>query len=147
MTGANTLDLEDVDPFDLPDWLGETEVTWVADEGVRVGHHVAGRLRAEDPVRELPCDLLAVDEAYPVPVADDRARLHAHQAWRHGQILLVTTGGRLTLAVPGTSFSADLVLDALSRLAKAVGASADDYSARLRIGADKPRRAPSGRLP
>ena len=131
----------DVDPFDLPDWLGETEVTWVADEGVRAGHHVAGRLRAEDPVRELPCDLLAVDEAYPAPVADDQVRLRTHQAWRHGQILLVEQRARLTLAVPGTGFTADLVLDALSRLAKAVGASADDYAARLRIGADRPRRA------
>ena len=145
MTGATTLDLEDVDPFDLPDWLGESDVTWEPDTGIRTGHHVRGRLTAAGVPDGLPCDLLAVDEAYPVPVADDRARLHAHQAWRHGQILLVTTDERLTLAVPGTSFTADLVLDALSRLAKAVGASADDYSARLRIGADKPRRAPSGR--
>ena len=127
MTGATTLDLEDVDPFDLPDWLGESDVTWEPDAGIRTGHHVRGRLTAAGVPDGLPCDLLAVDEA--------------HQAWRHGQILLVTTGERLTLAVPGTSFSADLVLDALSRLAKAVGASADDYSARLRIGADKPRRS------
>ena len=141
MTGPATLVLADVDPFDLPDWLGQADVTWEPDTGIRTGHHVRGLLTAAGVPDGLPCDLLAVDEAYPVPVADDRARLHAHQAWRHGQILLVTTGDRLTLAVPGTSFSADLVLDALSRLAKAVGASADDYSARLRIGADKPRRS------
>ncbi|HEU4812104.1 MAG TPA: hypothetical protein VFT00_08165 [Nocardioides sp.] len=133
--------MTDLDPFDLPDWLGETEVTWVADEGVRVGHRVAGHLRAEDPVRELPCDLLAVDEAYPAPVADDEVRLRAHQAWRHGQILLVEQRTRLTLAVPGTGFTADLVLDALSRLAKGVGASADNYAVRLRIGVERPRRA------
>jgi hypothetical protein len=33
------------------------------------------------------------------------------------------------------------VLDALSRLAKAVGASADQYAARLRIGGDRPGRS------
>ncbi len=143
MTAAGTLDLADLDPFDLPDWLGEADVTWEPEAGIRTGHHVRGRLSAGTD--EQPCDLLAVDEAYPVPVADDRARLHAHQAWRHGQILLVTCEERLTLAVPGTSFTADLVLDALSRLAKAVGASADHYSARLRIGGEKPRQGSSRR--
>ena len=53
-------------------------------------------------------------------------------------MLLVEVGERLTLAVPGTRFSADLVLDAMARLAKAVGASADHYSVRLRIGTHRP---------
>ncbi len=135
----------DVDPFDLPDWLGESEVVWSAAVGVRTGHHVSGTLSTEvtdgqgalDPT-SLACDLLAVDEAYPAPVADDRVRLRAHQAWRHGEILLVSREDRLTLAVPGTSFTADLVLDALGRLAKAVGASQERYAARLRIGSDSP---------
>ena len=39
------------------------------------------------------------------------------------------------LAVPGTGFGADLVLDALGRLAKAVGARAERYAALLRLGA------------
>ncbi|MGZ4450303.1 MAG: hypothetical protein ACXVWZ_11560 [Nocardioides sp.] len=139
MTGPQTLDLVDVDPFDLPDWLGESDVVWEPDLGIRTGHHVRGHLMGAG--EQLPCDLLAVDEAYPVPVADDQARLHAHQAWRHGQLLLVEVDGRLTLAVPGTSFAADTVLDALSRLARAVGASTDRFSALLRIGTDKPRRS------
>jgi hypothetical protein len=128
--------LTDVDPFDLPEWLGESDVTWSADSGVRTGHHVRGCLSAEGQA-ELACDLFAVDEAYPAPVADDAVRLRAHQAWRHGQILLVRLDDRLALAVPGTTFTADLVLDALSRLAKAVGSSADHYTARLRIGAER----------
>lgn len=138
--------LEDVDPFDLPDWLGESEVTWTPEIGVRTGHHVAGRLSGEEADgSELACDLLAVDEAYPMPVADDRARLRAHQAWRHGEILLVSRDERLTLAVPGTEFSADLVLEAVGRLAKAVGAAQDRYAAHLRIGGNTPRRSGSGR--
>ena len=126
-----------VDPFDLPDWLGASDVTWSADTGLRTGYAVPGALTSDgqDP---LPCDLLAVDEAYPVPVADDRIRHDAHQAWRHGQVLLVEVGERLTLAVPGTGFTADRVLDALARLAKAVGASADHYTLRLRIGDNRP---------
>jgi hypothetical protein len=132
----------DLDPFDLPDWLGEAEVTWTPDTGVRTGHHVRGLLSGEpaNGVEPVPCDLLAVDEAYPVPVADDGARLRAHQAWRHGQIHLVQRDGRVTLAVPGTDFTADRVLEALSRLAKAVGARPERYAAHLRIGAEARHR-------
>lgn len=121
-----------LDPFDLPDWLGVAEVTWTAQDGLRTGALVAGRLEAAD-VEPVPCDLLAVDEAYPAPVVDDEVRLGAHQAWRHGEVHLVDRAGRLTITVPGTSFTADLVLDALDRLARAVGASAERYAVRLRL--------------
>ena len=135
MTAAQRL--TPVDPFELPEWLGEGDVVWTADAGLRTGHAVPGTLTADrhDP---LGCDLLAIDEAYPAPVADDRIRHDAHQAWRHGQVLLVDAGERLTLAVPGTGFTADRVLDAIARLAKSVGASADHYSVRLRIGVERP---------
>ncbi|GAB3788890.1 hypothetical protein [Nocardioides ungokensis] len=134
--------LTDLDPFDLPDWLGTADVTWTSETGVRAGHHVAGRLHADDAGstdQDVACDLLAIDEAYPLPVASDDVRKRAHQAWRHGQILLLEHESRPTLAVPGTAFTADLVLDALSRLAKAVGASPDRYVARLRIGVESRR--------
>jgi hypothetical protein len=124
--------LAEVDPFDLPDWLGEGEVVWAADSGLRSGHHVRGALRGGDHV--LVCDLLAVDEAYPAPVMDDRIRLRAHQAWRHGQVQLSTYDERLTLLTPGREFSAEGVLDVLGRLAKAVGASPDQYAVLLRLG-------------
>jgi len=127
--------LDDLDPFDLPDWLGEGAVTWSAEAGVRRGHLIAGHLTGAG--EEMPCDLLAVDEAHPAPVADEATRTRAHLAWRHGQILLLADQDRVVLAVPGTGFTADLVLDALSRLAKAVGASPDNYVALLRIGSDR----------
>ena len=130
-----TVPLDDLDPFDLPDWLGEGAVTWAAETGVRGGHRIRGHLTGAG--RELACDLLAVDEAHPVPVADEATRTRAHLAWRHGQILLLADQDRVVLAVPGTGFTADLVLDALSRLAKAVGASPDNYVALLRIGSDR----------
>ena len=41
---------------------------------------------------------------------------------------------RLTLAVPGTEFSAEEVLETLARLAKAVGARTESFSALLRLG-------------
>ena len=124
--------IEDVDPFDLPDWLGESEVTWSSDGGLRTGHLVAGRLVGAG--REIPCDLLAVDEAYPEPVTGTALRSRAHQAWRHGQLHLASYGGRLTLLVPGTCFGADLVLEVLARLAMAVGAPPERYAVHLRIG-------------
>lgn len=131
-----------VDPFDLPDWLGLGEVVWQADAGLRTGHHVRGRLSSEGH-EDVVCDLLAVDEAYPRPVATDAVRSKSHQAWRHGQVLVVEYGDRLALAVPGTGFPADRVLDALSRLARAVGASPDSYAALLRIGSATGQRAAS----
>lgn len=122
-----------LDAFDLPDWLGEGEVTWTSDDVTRSGASVAGCLVGTDGTQHA-CDLLAVDEAYPAPLVDERIRTAAHQAWRHGQVLLLDRDGRATLAVPGTSFTADTVLDAITRLAKAVGAAPAAYSVRLRLG-------------
>ncbi|NHC23186.1 hypothetical protein G6553_08380 [Nocardioides sp. IC4_145] len=134
--------LDPVDPFDLPEWLGTGEVTWHPESGVRTGHLVRGRLTGEPAhgSEELACDLLAVDEAWPAPVADEAARRRAHQAWRHGQVDVVRRGERLTLAVPGTSFTADRVLDALERLARSVGADPERYAAHLRIGTERRSR-------
>jgi len=124
----------EVDPFDLPEWLGEAEVTWSADAGLHAGHRVPGHLTGTSGEDEVACDLLAVDEAYPEPVTDTTLRSRAHQSWQHGQILLASYDGRLTLLVPGTGFDADRVLDALARLAKAVGATPANYAAHLRLG-------------
>lgn len=126
-------DFDSVDPFDLPDWLGECDVTWASESGLRTGPSVSGTLAAEGGAAT-ECDLLAIDATYPVRVAPDEVREPAHRAWQLGEVHLVTLDDRLTLAVPGTSFTADLVLDAVSRLARAVGASPEHYSVRLRIG-------------
>ncbi|MCY7399617.1 MAG: hypothetical protein LH477_01410 [Nocardioides sp.] len=126
--------ITDVDPFDLPEWLGTLDVVWRADSGLAAGHHVRGRLTS-DGQDDLACDLLAVDEAYPEPVVDDASRLRVHQAWRHGQVVVGTYGDRLVLAAPGTAFGPEAVLDALARLARAVGAHAERYAALLRLGA------------
>src|SRR6476620_10378496 len=127
--------ITDIDPFDLPEWLGTGAVVWRANAGLRTGHHVRGRLTAGggEPV-EIVCDLLAVDEAYPEPVVDDATRLRVHQAWRHGQVVIGEHGSRMVLAVPGTRFGPELVLDALGRLARAVGARAERYAVLLRLG-------------
>jgi hypothetical protein len=125
--------ITDIDPFDLPEWLGALDVVWRADAGLRTGHLVRGRLTA-DGVDDLLCDLLAVDEAYPQPVVDDASRLRVHQAWRHGQVVIGTLDSRMVLAVPGTGFGPELVLEALGRLARAVGAHAERYAALLRLG-------------
>jgi len=132
--------ITDIDPFDLPEWLGTRDVVWRADAGLRTGHHVRGRLTIGDDAGEaveIVCDLLAVDEAYPEPVVDDATRLRVHQAWRHGQVVVgslgTADGPRMVLAVPGTGLGPDLVLDALGRLARAVGARAERYAALLRL--------------
>lgn len=121
-----------VDPFDLPDALGTSVVTWRADDGL-TGHRVRGGLEP-DGAAAVACDLLAVDEAFPAPVADDATRLLAHQAWRHGQVHLASYDDRLTLLVPGRCFSAELVLETVARFAKALGAPASHYRVLLRLG-------------
>ena len=137
-----TADLVEVDPFELPEWLGSTAVTWTATCGLRTGPRVTGTLSGDDPdggSGPLACDLLAVDLAYPSPVVTDAVRTEAHRAWRHGQVLLLGQAGGtpLLLAVPGSAFTADLAIDALARLALAVGASADHYAVHLQIGRER----------
>jgi hypothetical protein len=126
---------DEVDPFDLPDWLGVKQVTWAAVTALRRGHRVEGSLTAEgqDP---LGCDLMAVDEAYPVPVAADALRVRVHQLWRHGEVLLLSDRGRILLALPGTRVDAECALEAVGRLAHAVGATGS-YGVRLRVGTDR----------
>ena len=92
MTVRHGPELPDVDPFDLPDWLSSGPVVWESDGGLRAGHHVTGTVTGEDG-DQLPCALLAVDEAYPAPVAGDDVRTRAHQAWHHRQVLLVERAG------------------------------------------------------
>jgi hypothetical protein len=128
---SSARDIEELDPFDLPDWVGEEDVAWAADRGLS-GHLVAGRLSSSN-AEELPFDLLAVDQAYPAPVVDEATRTAVHQAWRHGQVLLLTRDGRATVAVPGTSFVADRVLEALTRVARAVGADPARWSVGLKL--------------
>jgi len=129
---------DESDPFDLPSWLGECEVTWETVGGLTAGHRVAGQLTAPGQV-PLPCDLLAVDDAYPTPVAPDETRVRAHQVWQHGEVLLATEKGvvdrRLLLVVPGSRLNAQTVLDAVGRLARAVGAKPTSYAVHLKVGA------------
>ena len=120
---------EELDPFDLPDWLGNGPVSWATDHGL-AGHLVTGCLTGA-PDQLLPCDLLAVDQAYPAPVLDEALRTRVHQTWRHGQVLMVSANGRATVATPGTSWTADGVLEAFARVARAVGADPKRWSVRL----------------
>jgi hypothetical protein len=120
-----TLDVrvELVDAFELPEWLGVSPVRWTAASTVRGAQRIEGTLSSPEApaVQPLPCDLMAADVAYPQPILPDEWRRQAHQAWEYGQVLLLSYDRRLTLAVPGTAYSADGVLEAIGRLAKAVG--------------------------
>lgn len=124
-------ELRAVDPFDLPDWLGTEPVSWVAATSVRGSQRITGELCAGPD--SLGCDLLAADVAHPQTVLPDPWRHDAHQAWAYGEVLLVAYDGRLTVAVPGTAYSADGVLEAIGRLAKALGARADRFTVCLRL--------------
>jgi hypothetical protein len=123
--------VELVDPFDLPDWLGDGPVTWSTSSSVRGAQRIEGRLSCDGG--ELPCDLLAADVAYPRPLLDDPWRRGAHQAWEHGEVLMIRYDGRLTLAVPGTAYSADGALETVGRLARAVGVDATRFTVCLRL--------------
>lgn len=127
--------IRDADPFDLPAWVGESEVVWTAESGERFGHHITGHLASATADGVLGCDLLAIDQAYPRQVASSDWRRQAHLAWHNGEVLLIEYDGRLTLACPGHELTADLVLTALGRLAKAVGGKSERFTAALRLGA------------
>ena len=123
--------LEAVDAFDLPEWLGTSAVSWSARSSVRGAGEIEGTLG--DGRDELACDLMAADVAYPTPLLPESWRRQAHQSWEHGQVLLLSRDGRLTLAVPGTAYSADGVLESLARLAKSVGAVPERFTVCLRL--------------
>jgi len=122
--------VEPVDPFDLPDWLGEGDVAWHT--AATIGSPlVPGSL--EGSGESLPCDLLACDRAYPEPVLPEERRREAHSSWALGQVLLVEADERLTHVVPGVEVVIDTALEALRRLAKAVGARPERYAALIRL--------------
>lgn len=121
----------EADPFDLPDWLGLGAVTWRATSALGCAR-VRGELTGDgEPV---DCDLLAVDEACPMPVAEGKLRTAAHQAWRRGDLHLIEYDARLTLAVPGAVLDAEDALEAVERFARAVGADPASYSVLLVAG-------------
>lgn len=124
-------DVFSIDPFDLPEWLGTSEVTWVAQSTVRGAAHIRGELAGNGEA--IACDLLAADLAYPEPLLTDTWRRQAHQSWTYGQVLFVEYDGRLTLAVPGTAYSADGVMETVGRLAKAVGVRPERFAVTLRL--------------
>ncbi|MEQ6899734.1 hypothetical protein [Nocardioides sp. YIM 152588] len=122
-----------VDPFDLPEWIGTHEVTWTA--GCALAQAlVPGVLESHADGSRLVCDLLAADTAYPRPVVDEETRHEVHQAWQLGQVHLLEGDGRLALAVPTVALTADGVLEAVGRLAQAVGAPRDRFGVHLRAG-------------
>lgn len=122
----------DVDVFDLPDWLGTEQVVWSSATGLDHGHVVPGAL--EGGGERLACALIAVDEAFPRPVLDAEARTVVHQAWRHGQVAVASYDGEVALLVPGRRFDAELAMEAVGRMARAVGADPEQWAVLLRIG-------------
>ena len=121
-----------VDAFDLPEWLGVEPVTWTGESSLDGRSHLlCGSL--ETAAEQLVCDVLACDVAYPQAVLPERWRREAHSAWLRDEVLLVSRGGRLALAVPGTTVGAELVLEAVRRLAKAVGAAPERFTVALRL--------------
>ena len=128
--------VEPVDAFDLPDWLGTEHVTWTALSGVRGARLITGRLSGvpdQDPAHELDCDLLAADVATPRLALPEPWRVQAHRDWEHGEVLLLSVAGRLTLVVPGTAYSADGTLETISRLARALGVRSSRFRVDLQL--------------
>jgi hypothetical protein len=121
-----------VDAFDLPEWLGVEEVTWTAATSLDAAARVAGTLSGPSGAA-LDCDVLASDLAYPRSVLEEKWRAAAHQAWQLGETQLLEYDGRLTLTVPGTTVGVELALDAVRRLARAVGAPSSRFTVAIRL--------------
>ena len=125
----------EVDPFDLPDWLGTTQVTWTSAGSVHAGHLIEGELTGGEVTGDgmtLACDLLGADQAYPEPVLTEDWRIRSHRAWTHGQVQLLLVDSRLTLAVPGTHFTADRAVEVLARFAQSLGRKPSQFVVALR---------------
>jgi hypothetical protein len=125
-----------VDPFDLPEWVGEEDVTWRSAVALGIPM-VSGELTAQraddDAAPRLGCDLLACDRAYPEPALPEQWRREAHSQWALAQVLLLEVDGRLTLVCPGVEVTTDSAMESLRRLAKAVGVPASRFTLALRL--------------
>jgi hypothetical protein len=66
-------------------------------------------------------------------VLEEKWRGAAHRAWQLEETLLLEYDGRLTLVVPGTSVGVEDALEAVRRLAKAVGAPSDRFTVAIRL--------------
>jgi hypothetical protein len=122
------------DPFELPDWLGLDRVCWqsTGPTGRRSVAH--GRLVSLDEDRSaLELQILAADQAFPTVVCSDDDRRLVHQSWHYGEVTLLRVEDTLTLAIPGTTFSADRLCEAMSRLAKALGAETSRFYVLLNL--------------
>lgn len=123
-----------VDFFDLPDWIGATPCTWTT--SVSLGEAwVHGQLvGSSDPaVDRLGLAVQAVDVAYPAAVVTESVRHDAHQAWVHGQVLLLDTDNGFTVGVPGTGLGVELLCEAIRRFARGVGAATDTFTVAVRL--------------
>jgi hypothetical protein len=119
------------DPFDLPDWLGTEHVVWSAEGILTDDPRVPGWLSSAQ--RSHPLDLLAVDAAYPRTVCSSRQRHDAHQSWHFGEVLLLEDAGRVAAAVPTVRFDPNLAVDAIRRVAKALGAPSANFTVTLMV--------------
>jgi hypothetical protein len=120
---AERADWQVADPFDLPEWLGEHDLTWTADSSIG-GPSASGALRGRDGSC-LPLAVLGADEAFPVPTVAEAVRTQVHQAWRYGQVALLAAGSSYAVAVPAITVDVGLVCEALRRFAKAIGIDPD----------------------
>lgn len=117
------------DPFDLPEWIGTAECTWTTSESV-------GRARVDGILvgtEKLELSVLAADVAYPEPVVSEHLRHDVHQAWVHGQVLLLGERERFVLAVPGTTLDVDMLYEVIRRFARAVGAAPASFTVALQL--------------
>lgn len=121
-----------LDPLDLPDWLGEQQVTWVGDTSLDGRPLVHGCFR-DGADRSLAADVLAGDLAYPVAVLGEGWRHDAHQAWALDQVFVVSYQERLALVVPGTTVTSEVLLEAVRRFSKAVGSRPDRFSVTVHL--------------
>ena len=119
------------DAFDLPDWLGTDHVTWRLDGTLSDMPLVEGWLSSDQ--RSHPLDLLAVDAAYPRTVCTSEQRHDAHQAWHFGEVMLLERDGRVAAAVPAVRFDPNLAVDAIRRVAKALGAPRGNFTVMLTL--------------
>lgn len=129
MTSVPESGLETADPFNLPDWIGTGDSTWTTSDSVgdaRVDGVLVG-------TEKLELSVLAADVAYPAALVSERLRHDVHQAWVHGEVLLLSQGEGFVLAVPGTSLDVDTLYEVIRRFARAVGAAPASFTVALQL--------------
>ena len=128
---AEAVTWQRADPFELPDWVGQEDLTWSLD-GPLSAAQVRGTVHGAEE-HQIGLDIVCADVAYPAPVVPELMRRECHLSWHHGQVLVLANAVSHALGVPVSALDADTACEALRRFAAAIAVDLERVRVLIRL--------------